>query len=93
MGDAGGGGIRFAVQGKFGVDGTEIREEIGKFFGSVVFNVAIPRNVRLAEAPSYGMPIYLYDKNCSGSVAYLKLVEEFFARKNVKYKKITKGKV
>ena len=73
--------------------GRQVAEEIGKFFGSVVFNVAIPRNVRLAEAPSYGMPIYLYDKNCSGSVAYLKLVEEFFNRKNVKYKKLTKGKV
>jgi len=71
--------------------GRQVAEEISKFFGSVVYNVSIPRNVRLAEAPSYGMPIYLYDKNCSGSVAYLKLVEEFFKRNNVKYKKITKG--
>lgn len=73
--------------------GRQVAEEIGKFFGSVVFNVTIPRNVRLAEAPSYGMPVYLYDKHCSGSVAYLKLVEEFFARKGVKYKKLTKDKV
>jgi len=70
--------------------GRQVAEEIGKFFGSSVFNTAIPRNVRLAEAPSYGKPIYLYDKTCSGSVAYLKLTEEFFERNNIDYKKISK---
>lgn len=72
--------------------GRQVSEEIGKFFGSTVFNVSVPRNVRLAEAPSYGKPIYLYDKNCMGSVAYLKLTEEYFNKNNIKYKKITKGK-
>lgn len=72
--------------------GKQVSEEIGKFFGSTVFNVSVPRNVRLAEAPSYGKPIYLYDKNCMGSVAYLKLTEEYFNKNNIKYKKITKGK-
>lgn len=72
--------------------GRQVAEEIGKFFGNVVFNVTIPRNVRLAEAPSYGMPVYLYDKNCSGSIAYLKLVEEYFNRKGINYKKIIKDK-
>jgi len=70
--------------------GRQVAEEIGKFFGSTVFNTTIPRNIRLAEAPSYGKPIYLYDKSCSGSVAYLKLTEEFFDRNNEKYKKISK---
>lgn len=70
--------------------GRQVAEEIGKFFGSSVFNTTIPRNVRLAEAPSYGKPIYLYDKNCSGSVAYMKLTEEFFDRNKVEYKKISK---
>ena len=70
--------------------GRQVAEEIGKFFGSSVFNTTIPRNVRLAEAPSYGKPIYLYDKTCSGSIAYLKLTEEFFDRNNIEYKKITK---
>ena len=68
--------------------GRQVAEEIGKFFGGVVFNTTIPRNVRLAEAPSYGMPIYLYDKNCAGAIAYKKVVEEFFDKKHVKYKKI-----
>ncbi len=72
--------------------GRQVSEEIGKFFGSTVFNVTIPRNVRLAESPSYGKPIYLYDKNCMGSVAYLKLTEEYFEKNNIKYKKISKKK-
>ena len=63
---------------------------VGKFFGSTVFNVSVPRNVRLAEAPSYGKPIFLYDKNCMGSVAYLKLTEEYFDKNNIKYKKISR---
>lgn len=72
--------------------GRQVSEEIGKFFGSTVFNVSIPRNIRLAESPSYGKPIYLYDKNCMGSVAYMKLTEEYFNKNNVKYKKLSKKK-
>ena len=70
--------------------GRQVAEEIGKFFGSSVFNTTIPRNVRLAEAPSYGMPIYLYDRSCSGSVAYLKLTEEYFEKNKIEYKKIAR---
>lgn len=72
--------------------GKQVAEEIGKFFGSSVFNTTIPKNVRLAEAPSFGQPIYLFDKNCSGSIAYLKLTEEYFDRNNIEYKKLTKKK-
>ena len=68
--------------------GRQVAEEIGKFFGSSVFNTTIPRNVRLAEAPSYGQPIYLYDRSCAGSIAYIKLTEEYFDKNNIKYKKI-----
>ncbi len=70
--------------------GRQVAEEIGKFFGSSVFNTTIPRNVRLAEAPSYGQPIYLYDKSCSGSLAYLRLTEEYFDKNKVAYKKIVR---
>lgn len=68
--------------------GRQVAEEIGKFFGGSVFNTSIPRNIRLAEAPSYGQPIYLYDKTCAGSVAYINLTEEYFDKNQVKYKKI-----
>ncbi len=70
--------------------GRQVAEEIGKFFGSSVFNTTIPRNIRLAEAPSYGKPIYLYDKSCSGSIAYLKLTEEYFDKNKIEYKKIAR---
>lgn len=68
--------------------GKQVAEEIGKFFAGSVFETTIPRNVRLAEAPSYGEPICLYDKNCVGAKAYKKLVEEYFTRNNEKYIKI-----
>ena len=70
--------------------GRQVAEEIGKFFGSTVFSTTIPRNVRLAEAPSYGQPIYLYDKSCAGNIAYIKLTEEYFDKNNIKYKKLEK---
>lgn len=68
--------------------GKQVADEISKFFGNSLFKTTIPRNVRLAEAPSYGEPIYLYDKSCVGSEAYLALTEEFFKRTNVSYKKL-----
>ena len=68
-------------------------EEISKFFGDAVYKNSIPRNVRLAESQSYGMPVYLYDKACSGAQSYLKLTEEMLTRNNDKFKKIkSKGK-
>lgn len=68
--------------------GKQVAEEIIKFFGSAVFETSIPRNVRLAESPSYGMPVVLYDKNCSGSQAYLRLTEEILTKNNDKFKKL-----
>ena len=67
--------------------GKQVADEIKKFFSTTVFDTQIPRNVRVAEAPSYGEPICLYDKSCVGAKAYLKLTEEYFIRNNVKYSK------
>ena len=47
--------------------GKQVAEEIRKFFAGTVFETTIPRNVRLAESPSYGEPIYIYDKSCVGA--------------------------
>lgn len=69
--------------------GRQVAEEINKFFADTVFKTTIPRNVRLAESPSYGEPVYVYDKNCLGSKAYQALVEEYFDRNNVKYIKLS----
>jgi len=73
--------------------GQQVADEIRKFFGSTVFDTSIPRNVRLAEAPSHGEPIYFYDKNCTGAIAYMQLTEELLKKNNISYKKITKKKV
>lgn len=55
----------------------EVVEEVKKYFKGKVYSTIIPRNVKLAEAPSYGMPIMLYDKSCKGAEAYLELAQEF----------------
>ncbi len=57
-----------------------VLEEITKFFGDKVFETKIPRNIRLAEAPSYGKPITEYDNRCAGAVAYRALAAEFLSR-------------
>jgi chromosome partitioning protein len=53
-----------------------VAEEARQYFGSMVFRTAIPRNVRLGEAPSHGKPIIHYDIGCSGAEAYLQLTQE-----------------
>ena len=58
----------------------QISEEIRKYFGKRVFDTVIPRNIRLAEAPSHGVPIMLHDTKCTGARAYLALTEEFIER-------------
>ncbi|MBQ9786298.1 MAG: ParA family protein, partial [Clostridia bacterium] len=71
---------------------NQVSQEIKKFFGPKVFETYIPRNIRLAEAPSHGEPIVLYDINSRGSEAYMQLAEEFLQRNNIKYNKINKKK-
>lgn len=68
--------------------GKQVAEEIEKFFAGTVFKTIIPRNVRLAESPSHGLPVYLYDKSCVGSKAYKSLTEEYFERRKENYIKI-----
>lgn len=60
----------------------EVVEEVKKHFKGKVYTSIIPRNVRLAEAPSYGLPIMLYDKNCRGAEAYMELAQEFIENDN-----------
>ncbi len=67
---------------------NSVADEILKFFGKKVFSVRIPRNIRLGEAPSYGMPIMQFDPRSSGSMAYKALTEEFLERNNDNYNKI-----
>jgi chromosome partitioning protein len=57
-----------------------VANEVRNFFGEKVYGTVIPRNVRIAEAPSHGKPILLYDYKCPGSQAYIKLATEIIER-------------
>jgi chromosome partitioning protein len=61
----------------------QVSEEAKEYFGDKVFRSAIPRNVRLAEAPSFGKPILLYDVLSAGAQAYLGLAREMLGRESV----------
>ena len=58
----------------------EVASNVREFFGSKVYETMIPRNVRVAEAPSHGKPILLYDYDCAGSQAYVQLATEIIER-------------
>ena len=55
----------------------QVVEEVKKYFKEKVYTTVIPRNVRLAEAPSYGMPIVIYDPKSTGAEAYSEFADEF----------------
>ena len=59
---------------------NEVSKQLTDYFGDKVYNTIIPRNVRLAEAPSYGQPIILYDKTSTGAIAYLALAGELMRK-------------
>ena len=61
----------------------QVDSEARKFFKNKVYQTVIPRNVRLSEAPSHGMPVLIYDKSCSGSKSYLNFTEEFIKQENI----------
>ena len=56
---------------------NQVVKEVKRYFEDKVYKVVIPRNVKLSEAPSYGMPITLYDKRSKGAECYEKLAKEF----------------
>lgn len=69
---------------------NQVSNEIIKFFNKKVYMTVIPRNVRLAEAPSHGLPVALYDANSKGAEAYLSLAEEIMKRNKTPFTKISK---
>ena len=59
---------------------NEVYAEVKKFFNEKVYKTTISRNIRLAEAPSFGLPVMLYDEKCKGADAYKALTKEFLSR-------------
>ena len=74
------GGILFTMYDTRTKLSHEIVQEVVSYFKDKVFRTIIPRNIRLSEAPSHGMPILLYDPLCSGARSYEKLALEVIAR-------------
>ena len=58
----------------------QVADDVRSCLGNLVFEAVIPRNVRLSEAPSHGLPALIYDHNCSGSKAYMALARELISR-------------
>jgi chromosome partitioning protein len=58
----------------------EVADNVRQFFGPKVYDTMIPRNIKVAEAPSHGKPILLYDYQCAGSQAYIRLATEIIER-------------
>ena len=63
---------------------NQVDEEARKYFKDKVYKTVIPRNVRLSEAPSHGVPCLVYDKSCLGSRSYINLAKEFMSQENKK---------
>jgi chromosome partitioning protein len=59
---------------------TQVADDVRACLGKVVFQTVIPRNVRLSEAPSHGVPALIYDHRCTGSEAYMALARELIER-------------
>jgi chromosome partitioning protein len=58
----------------------QVSDDVRAVLGRVVFETVIPRNVRLSEAPSHGLPALIYDYKCAGSEAYIALAREVIER-------------
>lgn len=73
-------GVVLTMNDKRAIISRQITDEIRKYFGKKVYETIIPRNIRLSEAPSHGVPIMIHDNKCVGAKAYLALTEEFLSK-------------
>jgi chromosome partitioning protein len=62
---------------------NQVSAQLENHFGKKVYQTIIPRNIRLAEAPSYGVPVLFYDKSSKGAVAYLDLAKEIIKKQKL----------
>ena len=61
---------------------SEVNGQLFNYFGDAVYRTVVPRNIRLAEAPSYGQPAIKYDRQSRGAIAYLALAGELLRRQD-----------
>tara|TARA_B110001454_G_scaffold216762_1_gene240627 strand:- start:520 stop:1314 length:795 start_codon:yes stop_codon:yes gene_type:complete len=70
-------GILLTMYDKRNKLSSQVEKEARDYFNKQVYSTVIPRNVRLSEAPSHGMPVLIYDKTCPGSKSYFSFTDEF----------------
>ncbi len=70
-------GILLTMYDKRNKLSSQVEKEARDYFSEKVYSTVIPRNVRLSEAPSHGMPVLIYDKSCPGSKSYFSFTNEF----------------
>ena len=70
-------GILLTMYDKRNKLSSQVEKEARDYFSNQVYSTVIPRNVRLSEAPSHGVPVLIYDKTCSGSKSYFSFTDEF----------------
>ena len=75
-------GILLTMYDKRNKLSSEVEKEARDYFKEKVYQTVIPRNVRLSEAPSHGMPCVTYDETCLGSKSYFSLAKEFIDQAN-----------
>ena len=76
-------GILLTMYDKRNKLSTQVEKEARDFFNDKVYITVIPRNVRLSEAPSHGMPVLIYDKSCPGSKSYFSFTDEFINQEQI----------
>ena len=76
-------GILLTMYDKRNKLSSQVEKEARDYFNEKVYSTVIPRNVRLSEAPSHGVPVLIYDKTCPGSKSYFKLAEEFLKKNQI----------
>ena len=75
-------GILLTMYDKRNKLSSQVEKEARDYFKDKVYETVIPRNVRLSEAPSHGVPVIIYDKNCPGSKSYYSFTNEFMDQEN-----------
>ena len=75
-------GILLTMYDKRNKLSSQVEKEARDYFSEKVYSTVIPRNVRLSEAPSHGMPVIVYDKSCPGSKSYFNFTDEFISQEN-----------
>ena len=76
-------GILLTMYDKRNKLSSQVEKEARQYFKDKVYRTVVPRNVRLSEAPSHGVPVLIYDKSCSGSKSYFTFTDEFLNQDKV----------